>query len=68
MQIQTQNSQSVLPLYYRTGDSAGDKLKSGVNLGLDHLYFLALIDLIALSFGFLFGFVVNPTPGFGAPS
>ena len=59
---------SVLPPYHRTGDSAGDiNLKVGLPYGLDHLYLLALIDLIALSFGFLFGFVVNPTPGFGAP-
>ena len=43
----------------------GNKYKSGVTLGLDHIYLLTLFDLLALYFGSLFGFVLNPTPGFG---
>ena len=37
---------------HRTGDSAGDKLKSGVTLGLDHSCFqlLALFDFIFVGF------------------
>ena len=60
----TQNLKSVLPPYHRTGDSAGEYYKSGVTLGLDHLYLLTLFDLLALHFGSWFGFVLNPTPGF----
>ena len=33
----------------------GKYLKSGVTLGLDHLYLLSLFDLYALHFGSLFG-------------
>ena len=51
----TQNTMSVLPPYHRTGDSAGKNSKSGVTLGLDHLYLLSLFDLYALHFGSLFG-------------
>ena len=43
----------------------GSILKSGVTLGLDHLYLLTLFNLFDLHFGSLFGFVLNPTPVFG---
>ena len=53
---ETQNFKSVFPPYHRTGDSAGDISKSGVTLGLDHIYLLSLFDLYALHYGSLFGF------------
>ena len=56
---------TVLPPHHRTGDSAGDYFKSGVTLGIDHIYLLPLFDLYALHFSSLFGFVLNPTPGCG---
>ena len=43
----------------------GKNSKSGVTLGLDQLCLLTLFDLFALHFCSLFGFVLNPTPGFG---
>ena len=52
--IKRKTTRSVLPPRYRTGDSAGEKHKSGVTLGLDHLYLLSLFDLYALHFGSLF--------------
>ena len=63
--IKRKTTKSVLPPRYRTGNSAGELLKCGVTLGLDPLYLLTLIDLFALHFSSLFGFVSNPTPGFG---
>ena len=33
----------------------GKRLKSGVTLGLDHIYLLSLFYLLALHYGFLFG-------------
>ena len=53
---QTQTLKSVLPPYHRTGDSAREKFKSGVTLGLEHIYLLSLLDLYALRDGYLFGF------------
>ena len=63
--IKLKTFKSVLPPYHRTGDSVGDKIKSGVTLGLDHIYLLTLLDLVALHFGSLFGFGLNLTPEFG---
>ena len=66
--IKHKTHKSVLPPYYRTGDSVGDiKLKSGVTLGLDQLYLLSLFDLLALHFGSLFGFVLILYPNLGIP-
>ena len=45
----------------------GNVLKSGVILGLDHIYLLSLFDLHALHYGSLFGLAKDPTPGLGAP-
>ena len=33
----------------------GRYLKSGVTLGLDHLYLFSLFDLLTLHYGYLFG-------------
>ena len=43
------HTKSLLPAYHRTGDSVGEFLKSGVTLGLHHLYFLSfsLYDMVA---------------------
>ena len=54
--IKRKTPKLVLPPYHRTDDSAGDNFKSGVTLGLDHIYLLSLFDLFALHFGSLFGF------------
>ena len=53
---QMQNLQVNSPTYHRTGDSAGENSKSGVTLGLDHIYLLKLFDLYVLHYGSLFGF------------
>ena len=63
--IKHKTLKSVLPPYHRTSDPVGDDFKSGVTLGLDLIYLLTLFDLFALDFGSLFGFALNPTPGFG---
>ena len=63
--IKHKTPKSVLPPYHRTGDSDGEKLKSGVTLGLDHLYLLSLFDLFALHFGSLFGLVLVLYPDLG---
>ena len=47
---------SILPPYHKTGESAGENSKSGVTLGLDHIYLLALFELYALHYGSLFWF------------
>ena len=54
--IKRKTIKSVLPPYLRTGDSVGENSKSGVTLGLDHIYLLTLFDLYALHYGYLFGF------------
>ena len=54
--IKRKQTELVLPPYHRTGDSAGEYSKSGVTLGLDHIYLLSLFDLYALHYGSLFGF------------
>ena len=64
--IETQNIKSVLPPYHRTGDSAGDEHKSGVTLGLDHLYSLSLFDFVCFIFSSLYWAYFDPPPGFGA--
>ena len=63
--IKCKTTKSILPPYYITGDSAGEKFKSGVTLGLYHLYLLSLFDLIALHFGSLFELVLILYPDLG---
>ena len=66
--IKRKTFKSVLPSGYRIGDSAGDYSKSGVTLGLDHIYLLSLFDLFALHLWVLFGLLLkDPTTGYGAP-
>ena len=58
--IKRKTTKSILPPRYRTGDSAGELiLKSGVTLGLNHIYLLSLFDLYALHFGSLFGLLLK---------
>ena len=63
--IKRKTTKSVLPSCYKTGDSSGEKFKSGVTLGLDHLYLLSLFDLLALHFSSLFGLVLILYPDLG---
>ena len=66
LRTQTKNLKSVLPPYHRTGDSAGEYSKSGVNLEIVHISMLYLFDLLALHFGFIFGYSCkDPIPGSG---
>ena len=63
---QTQNiPKSILPPCYRTGDSAGEVLKSEVTLGIDHLYLLSLFDFHSLHYGSFFGLVLILYPDLG---
>ena len=50
---QTQNLKSVLPPYHRTGDSAGDMLKSGVTLGFRSPLHACLVCFDCFTFGSL---------------
>ena len=60
--IETQNTKSVLPPYPRIGDSTGEISKSGVTLGLNHLYLLSLRDLhFVLCIGF--ALILHPDLG-----
>ena len=54
----TQNLKSVLPPYHRTDDFVGENFKSGVTLGINHIYLLILFDLFYLHYGSLFGFEI----------
>ena len=63
--IKRKNLKSVLPPYHRTGDSTGEYYKSGVTLGIDHIYLLTLFDLYALHYGSLFRFeILYPDLGY----
>ena len=53
--MRNQYKQSVLSPYHRTGGSVGEFYKSGVTLGLGHIYLISLFDLYALHYGSLFG-------------
>ena len=63
--IKRKTLKSVLPPYHKTGDSVGESVKSGVTLGINHLYFLSLFNLLALHFGSSFVFVLILYPDLG---
>ena len=63
---QTQNTQVSSPTVLQNWRLCWGQVKSGVTLGLDHLYFLSLFDLHALHW-FLVWVYFDPLPGFGAP-
>ena len=63
--IKRKTTKLVLPSCYRNGDSAGESFKSGVTLGINHIYLLSLFELFALHFGSLFGLVLILYPDLG---